>query len=182
MQTIVDNFPGGLTAFDKNHRIVLCNDRHKQLLEYPDELFANGQPTIEQIYRFNARRGEYGPGDLEELVQSRLELARNAVPQTFERQRPNGTYLEVRRTPLAGGGFVTAHFDITERKRDRETIGRLENHDALTGLPNRILFHERIAPASPGSNVAKLWRCIALISTGSKPSMKRWVILPATRC
>jgi diguanylate cyclase (GGDEF)-like protein/PAS domain S-box-containing protein len=145
LQTIVDNFPGGLTAFDKNHRIVLCNDRHKQLLEYPDELFANGQPTIEQIYRFNARRGEYGPGDLEELVQSRLELARNAVPQSFERQRPNGTHLEVRRTPLAGGGFVTAHFDITERKRDRETIGRLENHDALTGLPNRILFHERIS-------------------------------------
>ncbi len=77
-------------------------------------------------------------------MRSRLELARKGETHIFERQRPNGTYLEIRGTPLPGGGFVTAHLDITERKRDQETIGRLAHQDILTGLPNRALFQERI--------------------------------------
>ena len=110
----------------------------------PTSFSANGPPTLEQLYRFNANRGEYGPGNAEEQVRARLELARKGETHIFERQRPNGTYLEIRGTPLPGGGFVTAHLDITERKRDQETIGRLAHQDILTGLPNRALFQERI--------------------------------------
>ncbi len=144
LQAIVDSFPGGLTVFDRDLRIKLINEKQRQLLEYPDELFEGGLPTLEELYRFNANRGEYGPGDPEEQVRARIELARKGETHIFERRRPNGTYLEIRGTPLQGGGFVTAHLDITDRKRDQETIGRLENHDALTGLPNRALFQERI--------------------------------------
>lgn len=144
LQAVVDSFPGGLTVFDRDLRLILCNQKQRQLLEYPDELFSNGPPSLEQLYRFNANRGEYGPGNAEEQVRSRLELARKGETHIFERQRPNGTYLEIRGTPLPGGGFVTAHLDVTERKRDQETIGRLAHQDILTGLPNRALFQERI--------------------------------------
>ncbi len=37
--------------------------------------------------------------------------------------------------------------DITERKRDEETIRHLAYYDALTGLPNRTLFNDRLAQA-----------------------------------
>ncbi len=144
LQAVVESFPGGLTAFDRDFRLILCNEKQKQLLEYPDELFANGPPTLEQLYRFNANRGEYGPGNAEGQVRTRMALADKGVPHIFERRRPNGTYLEVRGTPLNGGGFVTAHLDITDRKRDQETIGRLAHQDILTGLPNRALFQDRI--------------------------------------
>jgi diguanylate cyclase (GGDEF)-like protein/PAS domain S-box-containing protein len=144
LQAVVDSFPGGLTVFDRDLRIVLINDKQRQLLEYPDELFEHGLPTLEQLYRFNAIRGEYGPGDVEEQVHSRLELIRKGEAQIFERRRPNGTFLEIRGTPLPGGGFAIAHLDVTDRKRDQEMIGRLEHQDALTGLPNRTLFQERV--------------------------------------
>jgi diguanylate cyclase (GGDEF)-like protein/PAS domain S-box-containing protein len=144
LQAIVDSFPGGLTVFDRDLRIMLINEKQRKLLEYPDELFNNGLPTLEQLYRFNANRGEYGPGNPEEQVRSRIELARKGETHIFERRRPNGTCLEIRGTPLQGGGFVTAHLDITERKRDQETIGHLEHHDVLTGLPNRALFLDRV--------------------------------------
>ncbi len=144
LQAVVDSFPGGLTVFDRDLRLVLCNQKHRQLLEYPDALFANGPPTLEQLYRFNANRGEYGSGNAKEQVRSRLELARKGESHIFERQRPNGTCLEIRGTPLPGGGFVSAHFDVTERKRDQETIRRLAHQDVLTGLPNRVLFQERV--------------------------------------
>jgi len=150
LQAVVESFPGGLTAFDRDLRLILCNEKQKQLLEYPEELFSGTRPTIEDLYRFNANRGEYGPGDPEEQVRTRMELVMRGVPQIYERRRPNGTYLEVRGTPLVGGGFVTAHLDITDRKRDQETIGRLAHQDILTGLANRALFQDRIRQGLAG--------------------------------
>ena len=40
----------------------------------------------------------------------------------FERTRPDGRVIEVRRNPVPGGGFVLIYSDITERKRAEEAI------------------------------------------------------------
>ena len=40
----------------------------------------------------------------------------------FERTRPDGRVIEVRRNPVPGGGFVVIFSDITERKRAEEAI------------------------------------------------------------
>ena len=37
--------------------------------------------------------------------------------------------------------------DITVRKQTEETMRSLAYHDPLTGLPNRLLFHDRLAQA-----------------------------------
>jgi len=147
LQGVMESFPGGISVFDRNLRLILCNDKVKNLVGYPDELFSNGLPTFEEIVRSNAKRGEYGPGDIEALVAERMQRAAQAVPHQLERRRPNGTHLEIRGTPLTGGGFVTTYVDITERKKDQDTIARLAHHDALTGLPNRVLFQDRIRHA-----------------------------------
>ena len=41
----------------------------------------------------------------------------------FERTRPDGRVIEVRRNPVAGGGFVLIYADITDRKRAEAAIG-----------------------------------------------------------
>ena len=62
LEAVLDNFPGGVSLFDKKLRMVLRNEQQKQLPDYPQHLFASGFPTLEQIFRFSAKRGEYGPG------------------------------------------------------------------------------------------------------------------------
>lgn len=144
LQAVLEQFPGGIAVYDNDLKMVLCNELQKQLLDYPPELFADDMPTLEQVLRLNAARGEYGEGDIETLVATRLALAKRNEQHIYERRRPNGVHLEVRGTPLAGGGFVSTHFDITDRKRDQDTIARLARHDALTGLPNRLLMQDRM--------------------------------------
>jgi diguanylate cyclase (GGDEF)-like protein len=147
LEAVIDNFPGGLLLFDKNLRLVLCNRQQRELLEYPDELFANGDPLIEEIFRFNANRGEYGPGDPERIVRMRMDLVRQRCVHVFERTRPNGVVIEVRGVPLSEGGFVTTYLDVTEQRRNQALIQHLAYHDMLTDLPNRALFLERLNQA-----------------------------------
>ena len=147
LEAVVDNFPGGISVFDRNLRMVLCNEQQKRLLDYPDDLFADGYPSLEDIYRLNASRGEYGAGDPEALVKVRMDLARQQKPHVFERTRPNGTVLEIRGMPLAGGGFVTTYLDVTSQRRSQAEIAHMAHHDPLTDLPNRSLFRDRLERA-----------------------------------
>ena len=144
LQAIVENFPGGLSVMDADLRVILMNRTARKLLDFPDRLFEAGPPSLEDIFRFNAGRGEYGAGEIEDQVASRMALARGAQPHAFERQRPDGTVLEVRGVPVDGGGFVTTYFDVTERRRSEAQIAYMARHDALTGLANRVLFKDRL--------------------------------------
>jgi diguanylate cyclase (GGDEF)-like protein len=143
LEEVVNNFPGGIVLTDRDLKVVLCNKQQSELLEYPDSLFENGTPTLQQIFRFNAERGEYGPGDVDDHVAYKMDLVRKRIPHVFERTRPNGVIVEIRGRPISGGGFVTSYTDVTENRRQAALVARLAMHDPLTGLGNRNLFAER---------------------------------------
>ena len=112
----------GVTVFDQNLQLVAWNQRVRDLLGLPEELI-QAHTSIEEIFRYNAEREEYGEGEIEALVKERLALARTFQPHQFERARPDGTVIEVRGTPLPDGkGFVTTYTDITERKLTEQQL------------------------------------------------------------
>ncbi|MDR7152642.1 PAS domain S-box-containing protein [Hydrogenophaga palleronii] len=123
--SILENMPCALSAFDADLRLVAWNQQFVSLLSL-ESLFEKGVPSFEDILRLNASRGEYGDGPVEPKIQEMLERARHPVPHRFERVRPNGTPLEVRGTPMPGGGFVTTYTDMSERKRAEQDIARSE--------------------------------------------------------
>jgi two-component system sensor histidine kinase/response regulator len=120
MKTIIDNFPGGISLCDADLRFTAYNDQFKELLDFPTSLFAKGWVDFEELARFNANRGEYGPGNTEEQVQAVVARAQNFQAHRIERARPNGRWLEMRGTPIPSGGFVTSYIDITRRKEAEE--------------------------------------------------------------
>jgi len=54
---------------------------------------------------------------------------------------------EISLTAIEGGGMVAVVRDITERTYAEEQIKHLAYHDALTTLPNRLLFKDRVSVA-----------------------------------
>ena len=147
LEAVIENFPGGISLYDAEGKMILCNAQQRALLDYPDELFAHGMPTLETLFRFNAERGEYGPGPVEEHVARRLSRLRERAPHHYERVRPNGTVLEIRGMPISGGGFLTTYLDVTQQRRTQQLVAHMAHHDPLTDLPNRILLSDRLQTA-----------------------------------
>ena len=128
-QTLIDYLPSGVSLMDGNLHLVACNAEFKRLLNFPEELFTPDYPDLPKLARFNAGRGEYGPGDPEELSRAVVERARQRLAHIFERTRPDGTVLEIRGRPLPDGGFVSIYTDMTERKRAEDAL-----HHTITYL------------------------------------------------
>lgn len=147
LRTIIDNFPGAISLFDSDLRMAAHNEQFRTLLDLPEQLFAKDPLLFEDFIRYNALRGEYGPGDPEAQIAAIVARARNFQAHKLERVRPNGQALEVRGTPLPGGGFVSIYIDVTERKRAEERIRVMALTDTLTGLPNRLNLNEQIEQA-----------------------------------
>ena len=116
LQAGLDRLDQGLTVIDGNLRIVAWNKAFLRLLDFPEDMAFVGA-TFESFMRYNAERGEYGPGDVEELVAERMSLARHFTPHYTERDRPDGQILAVRGEPLPHNGFVTLYTDITASRR-----------------------------------------------------------------
>ena len=125
LELVVSNVNQGITYTNADLVIELCNDKFRQLLDLPAELCKPGVAFVE-LAQFNALRGEYGPGDLDTLVQQRINVARLREPYFYERLRPNGgPTLEVIGTPTADGGMVTTYSDVSERKEAEIRILKL---------------------------------------------------------
>lgn len=140
LQAIVDFLPSGVSLFDRDFNMVLCNRIFRELLEFPEHLFTDRLPSLEDLALFNAHRGEYGPGEPANLAAQVVERAKERRPHVFERERPNGRILEIRGNPLPDGGFVSIYTDITDRKRAEQEARRSAHYlDAVVNaLPQGI--------------------------------------------
>jgi PAS domain S-box-containing protein len=119
LRVTFDNMGDGVVMFDGGARLTAWNSNFQEMLELPD-VFLAGRPTFAEYFRYLADRGEYVSADLEAQLSRTVEDTRREM--RFERTRPDGSVIEVRRNPVPGGGFVLIYADITERKRAEEAI------------------------------------------------------------
>lgn len=110
--TSIESLDQGISVVDKHLQLVAWNNRYLQLFDYPEDMIAVGTP-LEKLVRYNAERGECGVGDIDTLVNKRLEHIRQGHSHRFVRQRSDGRMIEMVGNPLPGGGFVTSFNDIT---------------------------------------------------------------------
>ncbi|MDB5897689.1 MAG: barA 12 [Ramlibacter sp.] len=122
LASVVENLPCGLSVFDGDLRLIAHNRQYRELLEFPDHLFDQPQPRFQDFIRHNAMRGEYGPGPIDAQVQQVVDHARHPAPHHVQRVRPDGVALDIRGSPLPGGGFVTTYVDISAAKAAEQAL------------------------------------------------------------
>ncbi len=123
LRTALNNMTDGIFALDKDLKFTLFNNRYFEFNNLPVSIAKIGMP-FENVVRIAAARGDYGPGEVEDLLQKRLEFFRAPDRGSTEITVDNGRrILELRKAPLADGGAVVVVSDITERRRAAIEIG-----------------------------------------------------------
>ena len=123
----------GITVFNSDLKMVAWNVPFLRLLDFPASLAFVGA-DFESFIRYNAERGEYGEGDVEAQIRSRVDAARDTKPHNFERTRPDGQILRIHGEPLPHRGFITLYTDITDQRRYENLI-----KDQNTELEQRVV-------------------------------------------
>jgi diguanylate cyclase (GGDEF)-like protein/PAS domain S-box-containing protein len=112
----------GLALFDASGRLVICNDRYRELYDLPAALAKPGT-TIREILAYRATRGSH-PGDPEAHAQELIAAAaRGEAIKTF-RETVDGRIVAVISHPVAGGGWVATHADVTDWQRKERELAR----------------------------------------------------------
>jgi diguanylate cyclase (GGDEF)-like protein len=143
LQAAVNNMPVGLAMFDGSQRLITCNARYGEIYEIPTKLLVPGT-HLRDI--FNAWVGvaastDANPDDAVARV-TRFAETNDQTRQLIKLS--NGRIVNVIRQRLNDGGWVATHEDVTERRRIEERIHHMARHDALTDLPNRTSFVEKL--------------------------------------
>jgi diguanylate cyclase (GGDEF)-like protein/PAS domain S-box-containing protein len=131
LEAIFENFPGGIAYHDAQTRMVACNETYREMFGIPEEMVAQ-KLTRREYMLYGARRGDYGEGNPEDLVNGRLELINNTDATRNLRKTPDGRYIETRTTPLPDGGMVFGFIDVTESTHREQAIRNSETVQRTT--------------------------------------------------
>ena len=75
LETTFESMSQGMTVYDADLKLIGFNQKYIEMIGYPPDFIRIGKP-FEEISRFRAKRGDYGPGDVEELVRERVAARR----------------------------------------------------------------------------------------------------------
>ncbi len=154
LREVVDSIPGGCVVWDAHDRLLTWNGGFEDVYTLVAPVLRRGI-TFEALIRYGVSRGQYPQAvDREDEFVAELVEAHRRGSQTAERQLPNGRWFLIHEERTLSGNLVGIRSDITARKAalarlaaSRDVAHHMAHHDALTGLANRILFHERLDAA-----------------------------------
>jgi signal transduction histidine kinase/ActR/RegA family two-component response regulator len=114
-ETTLENIAQGVSVVDASQRLIGWNSRYVELMDYPEGMVHVGE-SVAELIRFNAERGRFGQGDIEQHVAKRLKYMRDGSAYKYQSTFPDGRVIEIRGQPMSDGGFVSTYTDITEFK------------------------------------------------------------------
>ncbi|MBK5959375.1 hypothetical protein CCR97_14325 [Rhodoplanes elegans] len=141
----LNNMTQGLAMFDRTGCLVVCNERYREIYGIALVDTVPGTPLYDVISGCSDLRGR--PERALTVTRQIRERIVSGTVTTHEITLRNGRIVQVLNQPMEGGGWLSTHEDITERRQTEEKIRRLAHNDLLTGVANRSHFLEEIESA-----------------------------------
>lgn len=118
---VLDSMTVGVAAFDKDLNLIAWNRPYLEIRDYPESLAKPGT-NYAAFMAHDIARQEYGEGDPDTIFRRKMDAAARFEPFETQRRRPDGRFVDVRRGPIKGGGFVSIFSDITDRMKAEEAL------------------------------------------------------------
>lgn len=143
--TVFTNAREGMVITDASAQIIAVNPAFTEITGYPLEQIAGATPAVLSSGRQDEHYYQKMWSALKERGQWQGEI--------WNRRRSGDIYPEwlsiaaVRDSEGETTHYIGIFSDVTERKEAEARIHHLAHHDALTGLPNRLLLQDRLGQA-----------------------------------
>jgi diguanylate cyclase (GGDEF)-like protein len=160
LDAALQNMSQGLVMFDRDGGLIVCNQRYAELYRLPPEMTCAGVSQKAMLEHLTGA-GLLADRSSVQFVKDRTREGAPPAPSETVLDLADGRTLLVSLRSLANGGWISTHEDITARREAEAQIAHMAHHDALTGLPNRVLLRERLdealARAQRGQRIAVLY-------------------------
>ena len=163
--------PIGFCMYDETNRLIIANEKYAEIYRLPPALTTPGTPHAKVIAE-RIRQGTYHGSDPEAFSESLKAVVAAGKTHASIWELQDGRAISTIFQPMTGG-FLATHEDITDRRRSEARIAHMARHDALTDLPNRMLFRDRVDEALRRLPRAISSPCSASTSTASRASTIR---------
>jgi diguanylate cyclase (GGDEF)-like protein len=138
----LNNMSQGLCMLDGNLRVTVCNRRYLDIYGLSPDIVKPGV-TMREIMEHSCALGNHPDTTPQALYDDYVAKLRDGV-RTLYRHLTDGRIIKLNHTPMEHGGWVITYEDVTERRKAEARVAHMAQHDALTDLPNRVLFRERM--------------------------------------
>jgi diguanylate cyclase (GGDEF)-like protein len=142
LETALNNITQGLMLYDASSRVVLFNQRYIEMYGLSLSVIRPGR-VFRDVMKHRKQTGSF-EGDPEAFCDLVLKNVREKRLTHRILKTKDGRSIRMVNQPLQNGGWVTTHEDISELQSSEQRVAHLAHYDALTGLPNRTLFRERL--------------------------------------
>jgi len=139
---VLDNMPQGVSMFNADAKLVFCNRRYIEMYGLSPELTKPGC-NFHDVLAERVRARTFSDDPNQHLAELKAKVAAGTTFANVVTLN-DGRAFSVVNKPLADGGWVATHEDVTERRRAEQQIAHMARHDALTDLPNRVLLREQL--------------------------------------
>jgi diguanylate cyclase (GGDEF)-like protein len=146
----LNNMSQGLCMYDSQHRLVVCNQPYARMYGVPDHLTKPGTPFL-ALMEHRISTGLYVGTTLDDHLHGVRNMLAEQCPTTKVHELSDGRVVAIEQQPMADGGWIATHEDITEYRRIEARMTHMTRHDVLTDLPNRVLLRERLEQALEGA-------------------------------
>jgi len=146
LDAALDNMSQGLCLYDADNRLKVVNRRFLEIFRLSPERVRPGI-AFREILELSVLAGNHVGKSAPELIAEKEALISQRAKGTQFHELSHGRVVAVAHQPMVDGGWLATYEDVTERRHAEARIVFMARHDALTNLPNRVLFAERIEQA-----------------------------------
>ena len=143
----LNNMVQGLLMYDRAGTLIVSNRRFAEMFRVPWEkwkISALGA-TVAQTIQLVEDWTHVAVKDPSNIVVELQDILDRQKPGKIVFARTDGHTFCASCSPMADGGFVVTIEDTTEQRRIQDQISHMAHYDALTDLPNRTFFYEKMA-------------------------------------
>ena len=145
-EAALNNMAQGLLMFDHDGKLVISNRRFAELFKLPWEKWKTAclGMTVPEAMQTAAEWTKITEKNQAQIIADLRSLLDRRKPGQIVFERTDDSMFLSSCAPMADGGFVVTFEDITEQRRTERKITHMAHYDALTDLPNRALFYEKL--------------------------------------